>query len=258
MTWFKVDDGFWSHPKTSSLRDCAVTLWVRAGSYCCQHLTDGFVPVGSLRLLGNPEAADELVEVGLWKPVVGGWVFHDWQEYQETSEVVRKRRDQARERQRRSREQREQSHVTDSVSHTVTDGVTNSVSSQPPTRPDPTNSTPANAGVGAPRKSARRTKIRDGYKPEPHIGEKIHTEFPAIPNETLREVHEDFCLYWQGQGKPMADWDATWLRWMRKELPKHTVGRTNGSNVTAFERKKAANAAVFASLADPTPLEIER
>lgn len=48
-----------------------------------------------------------------------------------------------------------------------------------------------------------------------------------------------------------------WLNgdgWLDEPLP----ARNNGSNVTAFERKKAANAAVFASLADPTPLEIER
>ncbi len=77
-----------------------------------------------------------------------------------------------------------------------------------------------------------------------------------MSNQVLREVHEDFCLYWQGQGRPMADWDATWLRWMRKELPRHTVTH-NGSNVTAFDRKKAHNAAVFDSLADPIPEPLE-
>lgn len=144
MTWFKVDDGFWSHPKTATLSDAAVTLWVRAGSYCCQHLTDGFVKQAQLRLLGEMSAAQELVDVGLWHPVEGGWEFHDWDEYQETSEIVKKRRDDARERQRRLREQREEQRRQsqresegDSPSESrVTADVTNGVTSQP--RPDPT------------------------------------------------------------------------------------------------------------------------
>ncbi len=31
MVWFKIDDGFWSHPKVLELSDAAVALWTRAG-----------------------------------------------------------------------------------------------------------------------------------------------------------------------------------------------------------------------------------
>lgn len=103
MTWFRIDDGFWSHPKTSTLSDSSVALWVRAGAYSCQHLTDGFIPKDSLKLLGKPASAKGLVAAGLWLEVAGGWRFHDWDEYQETSSAVKKRREDARERQRKSR-----------------------------------------------------------------------------------------------------------------------------------------------------------
>lgn len=69
--------------------------------------------------------------------------------------------------------------------------------------------------------------------PERHNVDKIRDEFPNITDEILRSAHEDFCLYWQGQGKPMAEWDATWLRWMRKELARtQNPGRSsNGGQV---------------------------
>lgn len=94
MTWFKVDDGFWSHPKSVDLTAEAVALWVRAGSYCGKHLTDGFVPAGRLGMLqGTPEAAYELVVAGLWREVPDGWCFHDWHKYQDTKEAVERRRE---------------------------------------------------------------------------------------------------------------------------------------------------------------------
>lgn len=93
MTWFKVDDGFWSHPKTMTLTPEAVALWVRAGSYCGKHLTDGFVPRVMLPMLQAVEPhARELVTAGLWIEIVDGWQFHQWADYQDTKDAVEKRR----------------------------------------------------------------------------------------------------------------------------------------------------------------------
>lgn len=104
MTWFKVDDGFWSHPKTLALSAEAVALWTRSGSYCGKHLTDGYVAASILPMLqGSHEAAEELVSAGLWHPCEGGWEFHDWCAYQDTREAVEKRRQAWKDRQRRHR-----------------------------------------------------------------------------------------------------------------------------------------------------------
>lgn len=146
MSWFKVDDGFWSNPKVLNLSDGATALWVRAGSYCCQHLTDGVVLSSLLRVLGSEDAAEELVAVGLWKSTRQGFEFHDWAEYQETSATVKKRREEQRERQRKRRASRDSSrNVTRDKS--VTDTVTNGERHAPVTRecvtPDPTRPGPA-------------------------------------------------------------------------------------------------------------------
>ena len=169
LAWFKVDDGFWSHPKILALSADAVALWVRAGAYSCQHLTDGEVQESVLRLLGSEDAAAELHDAGLWLSMDGGYRFHDWDEYQETSETVKKRRSDARDRQRRAREvaaekrrmSRSESRVTDGV----TDSVSNGVSSLYPTRPDPTRPDPLNKS---------KDSLREGAPPAPkcrkHVG----------------------------------------------------------------------------------------
>ena len=159
MTWFKVDDGFWSHPKSAPLSNNAVALWVRAGAYCCQHLTDGFVKASVLRMVGDKDSAIELVASGLWIDVPGGWKFHDWDEYQETRDVVKKRRDDARERQRRTRELREKRRSESHRESRVTDTVTSQEVFNPrpdPTRPDPTSSSSGQfRGVGGVAENAR-------------------------------------------------------------------------------------------------------
>lgn len=140
MSWFKVDDGFWSNPKVLNLSDGATALWVRAGAYCCQHLTDGVVLSSVLRVLGSEDAARELVAVGLWKSTRQGFEFHDWSDYQETSAAVKKRREEQRDRQRKRRASRDSSrNVT--RDNGVTDGVTHGERHAPVTRecvtPDP-------------------------------------------------------------------------------------------------------------------------
>lgn len=94
MPWFKVDDGFWSHPKVVELTDSAVALWVRAGSYAALHLTNGRITGGAVRMLGSsPETASELVEAGLWERVdTKAWQFKDWFDYQPTAEEVADRK----------------------------------------------------------------------------------------------------------------------------------------------------------------------
>lgn len=97
VTWFKVDDGFWSHPKTVDLSAGAVALWVRAGSYCGNHLTDGLVPRHILQMLqGTTEQAQELITAGLWLDHVDGYQFHDWLIYQPTRDRVERDRESSR------------------------------------------------------------------------------------------------------------------------------------------------------------------
>lgn len=249
MTWFKVDDGFWSHPKSAPLSNDAVALWVRAGAYCCQHLTDGFVKASVLRMLGERESADELVDSGLWRDVTGGWRFHDWDEYQETSETVKKRREDARDRQRKAREAREskrrmsqgesqrESHVTDGV----TDSVSHGVSSLPPTRPDPTRPEVTPSGVTSSSSVADRAPLLAENDDEP---ERPMTLIPddwapndlhraRNPRPDLNEIAEAFRDHAISRGRRChgrAGWDAAFSTWLRKSDPPTKPGMGSASS----------------------------
>jgi hypothetical protein len=96
MPWFKVDDQFATHPKVVSVPLAATGLWVRAGSWSSQHLTDGYVPRSALPLLGaRASHAVALVKAGLWVEELDGWRFHDWPDYQPSAEETRRARDRA-------------------------------------------------------------------------------------------------------------------------------------------------------------------
>jgi hypothetical protein len=129
MTWFKVDDGFWSHPKTVGLTHEAVALWVRSGSYCGQHLTDGVVPRRILPMLqGSEEHANELIDAGLWLDHIDGYVFHDWLKYQPTRTKVEGERAKTAERVAAWRDKRKENE----------EEISPSLFKENPTRPDPT------------------------------------------------------------------------------------------------------------------------
>lgn len=143
MPWFKIDDTLALHSKVIEAGNAAMGLWVRAGSYCAQQLTDGYVSQRALSMLGTRSQASALVAAGLWDKVPGGWQFHDWTDYQPTRADVEKERAATKERQARWRESRRRNAVTNASRNTVTNGVTNGVTNAAPgdvypTRPDPT------------------------------------------------------------------------------------------------------------------------
>ncbi|QIS16602.1 hypothetical protein [Nocardia arthritidis] len=92
MPWFQVDDQLGFHPKTVAAGNAAMGLWVRAGSWSMQQLTEGFVPTAIVRGLGTAAQAKKLVEVGLWAAAEGGYQFHGWAERQLSKNEIEDRR----------------------------------------------------------------------------------------------------------------------------------------------------------------------
>lgn len=93
--WFKVDDKFWCHPKVIGLSSDALALWLKAGCWSAQQLTDGFIPANAIASLGSVEAAHELVSAGLWEEIGDdGFGFHDWEKFQPTREQAESHRAQ--------------------------------------------------------------------------------------------------------------------------------------------------------------------
>jgi len=125
--WVKLDDGVGEHPKIVALTDSAFALWVMGLAYCNRNLTDGFIPErvghGQLRYCdGNPTPfVRELVDSGLWEPILGGFAVHDFTEYQPSKAQVLAEREASRERVRKHRGNAR----SNDASNGVTDGVTN-------------------------------------------------------------------------------------------------------------------------------------
>jgi len=133
--WFKVDDSFWGHPKATGISNDSLATWTRAGNWSAWQLTDGAVPVGMLRVCAgdaeDPEAvAADLVDRRLWEVSDdGGWLFHDWPDYNPTrAQVLAKRKKDAdRRRDWLSRARAARSTVTHDVSSDVSHGVSHGV-----------------------------------------------------------------------------------------------------------------------------------
>lgn len=136
--WFKIDDGFYDHPKVlgmdPKLADAAVSLWTRAGSWAGAH-TDGHVPRYRLNAMRvGKGAVEELVKARLWHrvedlpscagcmalfaeadrafpgavplPHGDGYVFHEWLERNPAKAQVDMERAKTKARVAKSREKK--------------------------------------------------------------------------------------------------------------------------------------------------------
>lgn len=247
MTWFKVDDGFWCHPKTLAISAEAVALWVRAGSYCGQQLTDGFLTDSARTLFGLTfdTAAEELVEAGLWEKRDGGYQFRNWDEYQPSRDDVETKRAADRERKRQAREVRKESART---SGRTRKRVSKESALPDPARPDQL-TTPKGVGGASdetptPTKK-RATRITENWMPPQEVINTIEAEYPALD---LAYEHSQFVDYWlgvSGQRGTKLDWDATWRKWMRKAGKEQADHQSRGyrtqNQIMADERARAAH-----------------
>lgn len=87
------------------MSDAAFALWVRAGSYCANKATDGFVADDVLSLFTETQqaAAPELVRRRLWSRVRGGFQYHQFDERNLTKARIEADRKRDREKKRRQR-----------------------------------------------------------------------------------------------------------------------------------------------------------
>ncbi|MFI0469272.1 hypothetical protein ACH347_34800 [Saccharopolyspora sp. 5N102] len=238
MTWFKVDDTLHSHTKAMRAGDAAMGLWVLAGSWASNQLTDGWVPAYAARRLSSnaDELAATLVRVGLWVPGEHegepGWWFHSWQEYQPSREDVETKRADARERMRKIRA-RGTIHRTEPAEDGSPDVRANNAdvrANEPRTntersqhvrdpRPDPSRpevpSTEVTSVETRKRATGRATRIPDDFDVTPEMVQWAREHTPLVG----RTETDKFVDYWRaksGQSATKRDWVATWRNWMRR------------------------------------------
>lgn len=110
MPWARFDDHMPSHRKIRALSDAAFRLWVSSICWSNANKTDGFIAEDELAFVSDVEspsgAVPELVRRGLWEVVGGGWLVHDFHDYNPSVERVSAERELKSERQRRWREKR--------------------------------------------------------------------------------------------------------------------------------------------------------
>ena len=208
MPWFKVDDNLAFHAKVVAAGNAAMGMWVRAGSWSAQQLTDGFVPDHMVPALGDKRQAQRLVAVGLWTQESDGYRFHEWMDRQPSREQVEAERAAARERMAaRRKNKRGSSPEVRPNSDGTSEGVR-----EP--RPDPTrpDQVPTELPVGGtPSRKRPGRRLPDDFKPSDAHRELAKNEGVDLDREFAR-----FVDYWQGEGKPKADWDATLRNWIRR------------------------------------------
>lgn len=147
MPWVRLDDQLPIHRKVAGLSDAAFRLHVSAICWSARNLTDGYVSDAELgdvtaRVRTPARFAYECVGQEIWhfsgekcesekcpasvEKRTGGFVIHDYWQYQPTREQVLRDRKAAAQRQERWREKR----------NGGTNAVTNAVSSPSPPRPE--------------------------------------------------------------------------------------------------------------------------
>lgn len=223
MVWFKVDDKLHDHRKARQAGVAAMGLWLLAGSWSSDNLTDGFVPESVLsrweRNYGR--LVSRLVDAELWVPESQhgekGYRFHDWEKQNPTRSDVQKEREHARARManvramRKARSAEQQANVREKFA-----GSSESVRL---TRPDPTrpvvpseleNPLPPSA------KSSRGSRLPDDWQPSAELVAWVRAECPTIDHRAETENFRDWWHAKAGRDSTKMDWDLTYKMWMRR------------------------------------------
>ncbi|MGW2742342.1 hypothetical protein [Streptomyces sp. NPDC001450] len=236
MSWFAVDDTAWSHPKFVAVGNAALGLWLRAGSYAAQHLTDGIVPGVVVRMCnGTPAQVRKLVTAGLWhehghtcphpkcvQPAPGDYYMHDYlAPYNPSRREVQARRDREAEKKRKYRAAKD---AADQLPLDDTDP-----------RPDD------GADRDAPRRPARpdtreQQPIAEDWQPsddDVEAAQLARTDAgrPQLTPQQLDAVTRKFVRRMSDEGKTAAAWGGRWQQWAETER----TDPTPGSNVVQLD-----------------------
>lgn len=221
MPWFMVDDKLHSHRKSVRAGVPAMGLWVLAGSWCADQLSDGFIPDYMVLRLdpGGEDSAAELVRAGLWyeaeRDGEKGWQFHQWEERQPTREDVLAKRADARERMARVRQNR---HAGSPEVRANSEGTSRGVRSTPalpiPTQPTTTSRKRSDAADAAgfdefwsryPRKVGRGQAVK-----------AWRTALRKTDGQTITAGLEAHLPLWETKDQNFIPHASTWLngeRW---------------------------------------------
>lgn len=210
MSWAKVDDKFFAHPKVTRVSFGARGLWVTALSWCASIETDGFIPLEMLSVFAATESqqsyaalVDELVRTVLWvdavREGVRGYQVHDYGIYNPLHKRLNAQRKKEATRLRAYRK-RTAVRVGDRTPL--------------PTRPDP--SRPVQEAEQKKLAVARKERATP-WPPDftltderNQLGKEIGAEMPWEWNK-FKDHHT-------AKGSRFVDWNAAWRTWLRNSV----------------------------------------
>lgn len=256
MSWVKVDDRVWCHPKFLGLSASAVRLWLWALCWCSQHETDGTFPTSMLAAIGGTKkTAAELVSRGLWEPAAdGGWTVHDYLSYQPSREQRRAQRENGLARVKRYRGS------GNGDCNAASNGACNGVTPAAVTGDETASARRrAHAGANGPGSGSGSPEGEAGEDREttcpPDLAARLEAlgvvaELAAgyrVSEPDVRHVLGEFVGYWTlgaGTGKRRRNWPAKARERVREAA---TQGKLSGA---AGPAPDAAGAALRAAQAD--------
>jgi len=171
MAWVRIDDEFGDCPKVVKAGPLAAILQIRAACYASKHLSDGYVPSSlvptllhgfdRLRIGRTPALNIDwpayMIDAGLWEATDGGFIIHDYLDYNPTkTEVLGRRAQRQASGQAGGRASAQARAQAKSKQTGSTDG---SSKTQPPS-PSPSESTPS---VGSPEANAQSNASQLSY-----------------------------------------------------------------------------------------------
>jgi len=244
MPWVKLDDGFPFHRKSILAGKDGRALYVTALCWTSGQLTDGFIDAAAIAMLAatsdvaNAEAnAKQLVNVGLWEVVDGGYQIHDYHDYNPPAskvKAIRRARSEAGRRGGIASGSKRQANAQANASANSKRNPTPSPS------PSPTEDTDLGADAPTPTTLPEwQAGYLEAANQAGYIGVMLNTLYPAYyanhkPNYgfigKLRRKHDPdymLSLIWQHSARPPS---GDPLRFVSGILSKETKAGTTGTD----------------------------
>lgn len=224
MAWFKVDDSFGTSPKVMTIprriRMQCLGLWVTAGTWSAQHLTDGRIPDHMIEEWGAEVShGDALVASGLWERDTESYVFHDWADYQPTRVDTLANREKER---RRKEDWRLRNRENTGQSPAGTHSREDNPSEHPdPTRPDPTRPLKEASLPGEAKR--KETRLPKDWAPTAE-----HIKRAKEKNLDLADEVENFRLHAETHDRHAASWNGAFTTWLKKAKPRNVTPMKRG------------------------------
>ena len=216
MSWVRIDDKAWCHPKFAGLSGNAVRLWLYALCWCNAQQADGHVPKSMIRTFGSSaKDVEALIMAGLWEATDDGWVFHNYLRYQPSKAKIEAKREQISNRVTLHRKRSRNIVTLEAGAEPVTQVYASPQSQSqsqdqrdPPVVPQPGD---ANEAPTKPARAKRRSALPAAWEPTPaHAAKASELRIPIDPQA------EKFRAHALATGRLMADWNAAFTTWLLK------------------------------------------